>query len=193
MKKILLALVICISLVANTGCSLFILGSALLSSGKSENITDPAKYGSFNSSVKIPDYYPESISAYTVSRYYYAMNSAPTLAYEIYLDITMPEADFDALIAKVTSDTRQKTTKDAFHSTDYNEIIFSDEYEFEYKYNEVKSANIEKVIYHKTKPRVVFVLFVVEEGGSYDLESIEYFNRLRIDPFDYHSRKTNEV
>ncbi len=193
MKKILLALVICISLVANTGCSLFILGSALLSSGKSENITDPAKYGSFNSSVKIPDYYPESISAYTVSRYYYAMNSAPTLAYEIYLDITMPEADFEALMAKVTGDTRQKTTKDAFHSTDYNEIIFSDEYEFEYEEYQVKSANIEKVIYHKTKPRVIFVLFLVEENGEYSLENVEYFKRLRIDPFDYYSRKTNEV
>lgn len=193
MKKILLALILCFSLLANTGCSFLLVGALL--TNVSERETDPNQYGKFHKTVKVPDYYPESISNYTVKDYCYVIEKDSTLCYEIFIDVTMPKEDFDTMLSKIMANSRDKTVKDAFHSGDYKEIIFRDEYKF--MFNEesgwVEKAEIEKVIYNKNEPRFIFVLLYVEQDSTYDLQSVEYFNKLRIDPFDYSSRKANEV
>lgn len=191
MKKILLSLVLCLSLFANTGC-VFVLWSAIFgTSDISERITDPEKYGEFHDSVNVPAYFPGDISGYTVNNYCYAIEKGTYLCYEIFLDITLSEEDFTKVLSAVTSDGRTKVIKGAYHSDKYNDVIFSDEFTYDL-HSYVEKANIEKVIYSEEKSRIIFTLLYVEENSFYHIDNVEFFKKLNITPEAYASRKTNE-
>jgi len=190
MKKLLLVLVLCLSLFANTGCA-FVLLSAIFTA--SDRVTDPNEYGDFHRSVDVPSYYPDSISGYTVNDYCYVIEKDARLCYEIYLDLTLDKADFDKLLSDVSADSRNKTVKGAYHSSDYMDVIFHDDYELSYdSYGIVDSAHIEKVIYNEEESRIIFSLLYIEKESYYYTDSIEAFKKPNIDPEKYATRKTNE-
>ena len=191
MKKIFLAMILCLSLFVNTGCSFFVIG--LLSGLKdvSESTEDPAKYGDFHNDVKLPAYYPKSISNYKINGFSYKIEKNSTLCYEIFLDLTLSEDDFNLLIANVNADSRSKTVKSAYHSSEYKEIVFSDIFEYDYQ-EYVLDSNIEKVIYKDSEFRIIFVLLYTEELAYYPADNIEYFKKLNIDPQKYSTKSTNE-
>lgn len=191
MKKILLTLILCLSLFVNTGCSFFVIG--LLSGLKdvSESTEDPAKYGDFNKDVKLPAYYPKSISNYKINGFSYKIEKNSTLCYEIFLDLTLSEDDFNLLIANVNADSRSKTVKSAYHSSEYKEIVFSDIFEYDYQ-EYVLDSNIEKVIYKDSEFRIIFVLLYTEELAYYPVDNIEHFKKLNINPQEYSTKSTNE-
>ena len=127
MKKIILALILCLSLVCNTGCA-FILLDLLLDSSVSESTTDVKTYGDFHDDVQVPSYYPKNLSGYTVNYYFYAVEKDYNIVYEIFLDVTVSESAFTGIISGVMADSREKTVKSAYHSPEYNDIIFNNEY-----------------------------------------------------------------
>ena len=193
MKKIILSLILALSLLCNTGCSLIII-SSLLSSNVSENVTDPDEYGSFHDDVELPSYYPDSLSGYTVNDYCYTINKSSTLCYEIYLDVTVPQDSFTAILNAVNADSRAKTVKSAYHSASYNDIIFSDDIDLALGgyVDSIEEAKIEKVIYNESESRIIFVLLFIEEYSYYSTDDIQYFKKLSIDPQKYSSQKNNE-
>lgn len=193
MKKIILSLILCLSLLCNTGCA-FIIISSLLNTDVSEKVTDPGEYGSFHDDVDIPSYYPKSLSGYTVNDYCYVIEKNSYLCYEIYLDITVPKEAFSSILSAVSADSRNKTVKDAYHSVNYKDVIFSDEFELALGgyINTVNSANIEKVIYNEAESRIIFVLINLEKYSYYSTDDIQYFTKLGIDPEKYLSQKNNE-
>ena len=191
MKKTLLALILCLSLFANTGCVFFIWDAITGNSNISERITDPQKYGEFHDSVNVPAYLPGDISNYTVNNYCYVIEKSAYLCYEIFLDITLSPEDFTKVLSTVTSNTRDKVVKGAFHSDKYNDVIFSDEFTYDL-YAYVEKANIEKVIYSQEKSRIIFAILYVEENSLYHINNVEFFKKLNITPEAYASRKMNE-
>lgn len=193
MKKIILTLILCLSLLCNTGCTLILI-SSLLGSNDSETVTDAGKYGSFHDDVEIPSYYPETLSGYTVNDYFYTVDKSTTLCYEIYLDITVTEEAFTTVIAKVNADDRAKTVKSAYHSASYTDVIFSDEIDLALDgyIDKIESAKVEKVIYNEAESRIIFALLYVEELSYYSSDKVQYFKKLNIDLEKYLSQKNNE-
>ena len=192
MKKIFLALVLCLSLFVNTGCSFVLIG---MLTRVSDKVTDPQKYGDFHRTVEIPDYYPESLSAYTVNDYCYFIEKNSRLCYEVFIDITLSENEFSEMLSSVNADSRKKSVKDAFHSPGYKDVIFYDEYEFsdETSFDAVESAHIEKVIYSEAESRIIFVLLYIEQYSYYEVEKIEFFKKLKIDPSQYSIKNNNAI
>ena len=191
MKKIFLAMILCLSLFVNTGCSFFLISLLSGLTDVSESTEDPAKYGDFNKDVKLPAYYPKSISNYKINGFSYKIEKNSTLCYEIFLDITLNEKDFETLISGANADARSKTVKSAYHSSEYKEIVFSDKFEYDHL-GYVLDSNVEKVIYNKSEFRIIFVLLYTEELGYYPADNIEYFKKLNINPQEYSTKSTNE-
>lgn len=192
MKKIILVLVLCLSMVCNTGCAL-ILWELLTNSSISEKTTDPGKYGEFHDEVKLPPYYPADISGYAVNYYSYTIETGSATVYEIFLDITVSESEFAEIISRVNADSREKTIKGAYHSTEYKDIIFSNKFEYlNDGYTDLDEANIEKVIYNESSRRIIFALLYVEPYSYFDVNDIEYFKRLNIDPAKYNPASNTE-
>ena len=193
MKKILLSLILCFSLFCNTGCA-FIIISSLLNRDVSDTITDPDEYGTFHDDVDLPAYYPSSLSGYTVNDYCYVIEKNSTLCYEIYLDITVPADAFVSILGAVNADSREKTVKSAYHSAEYNDVIFSDDIDLTLGgyIDNINEAKVEKVIYNENESRIIFVLLYIEEYSYYSTDNVQYFKKLDIDPEKYLSQKNNE-
>ena len=193
MKKILLSLILCFSLFCNTGCT-FIILSSIFNRDVSESVTDPNEYGSFHDDVDLPSYYPASLSGYTVNDYCYVIEKSSTLCYEIYLDVTVPKDAFDSILAAVNADSRAKTVKSAYHSVDYNDVIFCDKIDLVLSgyIDNINEANIEKVIYNESESRIIFALLYIEEYSYYKTDDVHYFKKLNIDLEKYLSQKNNE-
>ena len=186
MKKILIILVLCVSLLVNTGCSFVLIGAAIRIS---DTVTDPSEYGNVHDSVQIPFYYPESITEYTVNSYFYAIEKDTALCYEIFLDLTVSEDELTSFISSITSDRRKKTITDSYNYVGYKEIVFFDEYAIAtdrlFSKTAIEAANIEKVLYSEENQRIIFVLLYIEENSGYHYDEIEYFKKLNIDPTNY--------
>lgn len=192
MKKIILMLVLCFSIFCNTGCA-FIIWELLTDTSVSEKTNDPQKYGDFHDEVKVPSYYPTTLSDYTVNYYSYSIESDLKLGYEIFLDITVSESAFTEIISRVLSVDQEKTVKDAYHSTKYKDVIFHNEFEYLFDgYEDLDKAYIEKVIYNESDKRIIFALLYVEPYSDFEISDVEYFKRLNIDPAKYNVSNNNE-
>lgn len=195
MKKTFLAFTLAFTVFFTTGC-LGILASPFTNtdSGTQDRVRSPEEYGKFYKKIQIPSYYPNSISEYTVNSYYYAVEEHSELCYEIFLDITVSESEFNTLLQSVKSDGREKKIGTAYHSTEYLEIIFNNDYTPSYSYyGTVENANIEKVIYNEAEGRIIFVLLYVGEDGIYGINEIEYFKKLKISYDKYTNGDNNKI
>lgn len=192
MKKIILVLILCASLLVNTGCSVLLIS---MLTRVSKKVTDPQEYGEFHNSVEIPEYYPEAISAYTVNDYCYVIEKNSSLCYEVFIDVSLSKGDFEALITSAMDDSRTKTVKGAQHSPEFKEIVFFDEYEFtaENEFDLLVSAHIEKVIYNEKESRIIYSLLYVEEYSYYKTQNVEFFQKLKISPEKYSVKDNNSI
>ena len=153
------------------------------------------KYGEWEAYQTAPSFLPEKIDEYTVNAYSYTLYNYFDTCYEIFLDITVSEAQFNELVDKAEqySDTYIKT--DAYYSEAYTEIVFTDVYEIGgiNKHDDLQQvgwADIDKVIYNPESFNIIYVSFHANDTDVYDVENISYFNRFSITPEEYFENLT---
>lgn len=150
----------------------------------SKRITDAEQYGQFESYIELPEFFPNSIEGYTVNSYAYNLESWMDTCYEIFLDITTTENQFDELLSDVIDQ-----GKACYYSEGYFEVVFEDSYDiFTEEDNEtqvVGYADIEKIIYNPETFRIVYVAFHANDTGVYPLKDVAYFNCFNIDENEY--------
>lgn len=105
--------------------------------------------------------------------------------YEIFLDITVEETEFDDLIerARAYSDTYEE--QPAAYCDGYMEIVFMDAYESWQDRAFVGQAAIEKVIYNPDTGNIVYVVFHADDTGVYQVSDVAYFERFSINADSY--------
>ncbi len=150
----------------------------------SKRITDAEQYGQFESYIELPEFFPNSIEGYTVNSYAYNLESWMDTCYEIFLDITTTENQFDELLSDVIDQ-----GKEFYYSEGYFEVVFEDSYDiFTEEDNEtqvVGYADIEKIIYNPETFRIVYVALHANDTGVYPLKDVAYFNCFNIDENEY--------
>lgn len=183
MKRITLFLLLLCITFSSVGCS-SILGMGTIQE------TSPEKYGEWEKYHTVPSFLPENINDYAVNAYSYTLYNYMDTCYEILLDVTVSEEQFNDLIeiARQYSDTH--TEKDAYYIEGYTEIVFSDVYEqgSTNKHDgleQVGYAAIDKVIYNTDTYNIIYVSFHADDTDVYDVENIAYFNRFMISPEEY--------
>ena len=189
MKKILLLLTVLCIVISSAGCTHLMGALVILGMGTVQE-SDPAAYGEWADHLRIPDFLPESLEGYTVNAYSYILYDYFDTCYEIFLDLTVTEEQFAALIlcAEGYSDTR--VTQAAYYDEAYTEIIFTDVYE-RWEADEADGleqvgwADVDKVIYNPETRNVIFVAFHANDTGVHDVENVAYFNRFSITPEEY--------
>lgn len=67
----------------------------------SKRISDIEQYGQFESYIELPEFFPDSVDGYTVNAYAYHLESWMDTCYEILLDITVTESQFEKLLSGV--------------------------------------------------------------------------------------------
>ena len=170
---------------------LLLIFSALLSScemqfghKKTEN---PDEYGKWESYLDVADFLPESIDDYTVNKYSYTLEAWLDICFEIYLDITVSEEQFNILISDAKSSYNFIEEKTAYYDEDYHEIIFEDYYKIfeDRSHGRVGWADIEKIIYNEETLNIIYVCFHANDTGVYQIDQFEYFNRFEIIEDEY--------
>lgn len=168
-----------------TGCDTAELGWG------TNHITDPAQYGNVENYIELPEYFPETITEYTVNSYSYTLYAYMDVCYEIFLDLTVTETQFDSLLLRIRSLPDVQSEREAYYAEGYYEIIFRDSYSintdehFENDPANVWNAKIEKVIYNPETFHIIFESFDAFDSGVYPLNEVAYFNRFEIDPYEY--------
>ena len=168
------------------GCDIVPLFFLMMSSGMGTYyVTDPAQYGQFEEYVQAEiDYFPESIADYTVHSYSYTRYEYMDSCYEVFLDITVSQEQFDALIKQAKSENRKSHEKSAYYADGYREIVYVDEYEgFGDGY--VGYATIDKVIYNPETLNIIYESFHAHDTGVYPLSDFAYFKRFSIKETEY--------
>lgn len=152
-------------------------------------VTDPAEYGKEESYIKEElGYFPESVEEYTVNAYAYTRYEYMDLCYEVFLDLTVSEAQLEELLAQ-TRARGGSYEQAAYYAEGYYEIVFSDDYEACGEEN-VGWATIDKVIYNAESLNVIFESFHAHDSGVYELKDVSYFNRFGIDQYEYAEKTT---
>ncbi len=155
-------------------------------------VTDPAEYGNFETHIETEiGYFPEEISDYTVNSYSHTRYEYFDTCYEVFLDITVSEEQFQMLIAEAKSENRNKYEKSAYYAAGYQEIVFADEYEI-YGDGYVGYSTIDKVIYNPETFNIVYESFHAHDTGVYPLSEVAYFNRFGINETEY-VKKINDL
>ena len=153
--------------------------------------TSVSQYGAWKDDLEdVPSFLPESIEGYTVNAYSYTLYSYMDTCYEIFLDITVEETEFDRLLQEAKTYPNSYVERSADYCDGYTEIVFMDVYE---KYQtddpddleQVGWADIEKVIYNPHTSSIVYVVFHANDTGVYDVADVAYFNRFSINADDY--------
>ncbi len=181
-KKVMLFILICMAILL-AGCSgIFGMGTI------QEN--SPEKYGEWEKYHTAPTFLPERIDEYTINTYSYTLYNYMDTCYEIFLDITVSEEQFNELIEEAKQYTDTYMERETFYSEGYTEIIFADAYKKgeTSKYDgleQVGTAKIDKVIYNPETLHIIYVSFYAEDTGVYDVENIAYFNRFSITTDEY--------
>ena len=152
--------------------------------------TNPAKYGKWDTSLDIPSFLPKSIAEYEVNEYSYTLYSYMDVCYEIFVDITVTETQFNELITNAKNNDAYLHEKQAYYNEGYTEIVFQDVYtiytgEHINPATNVGWADIEKVIYNKKTLNVIYVCFHANDTGVYELSDVAYFNRFSIQQTEY--------
>lgn len=173
MKKALSLLLIFATLLGLSGCDF-----------GSKRITNVSEYGQVESYLALPDFFPASVEDYEVHAYAYHLESWMDTCYELFLDITVTQEQFDTLL----SDFIQQG-QEAWYASGYYEIVFEDFYDVYEKDGSgeqvVGFADIEKIIYNPELRRIVFVALHANDTGVYPLKDVAYFNRFGIDEIEY--------
>lgn len=155
----------------------------------SKYITDPQKYGKWESYLDVPSFLPSEIDEYKVNGYSYTLLAYMDICYEIFIDISVTEEQFHELIKKVEDHPDYLYEKDAYYSDGYKEIVFQDYYRIYHHEDEIESnvgwADIEKVIYNPETLNIIYVCFHANDTGVYNLDEVEYFNRFSIIEEEY--------
>lgn len=157
----------------------------------SKRVTDIQQYGKLENYIKLPEFFPDSVEDYSVNAYAYNLESWMDVCYEIFLDITVTESQFDELLSDVMSNSVKCYYSDGFH-----EVVFQDSYTiFNDDQNQavVGYADIEKIVYNPDTYRIVFVAFHANDTGVYPLKDVAYFNCFNIDENEYvlHLKNSN--
>lgn len=173
MKKALSLLVLLAMLLGLSGCDF-----------GSKRITNVSEYGQLESYLALPDFFPASVENYEVHAYAYHLESWMDTCYELFLDITVTQDQFDALLSGLTGDDPK-----AYYAPGYYEIVFEDSYDVYEKEGSgepvVGFADIEKIIYNPELRRIVFIALHANDTGVYPLKDVVYFNRFGIDEMEY--------
>ena len=155
----------------------------------SKYITDPQKYGKWESYLDIPSFLPSEIDEYEVNSYSYTLLAYMDICYEIFVDISVTEEQFYQLIKNAEDHPDYLYKKDAYYSNGYTEIVFQDSYEIYHGKDGIESnvgwADIEKVIYNPETLNIIYVCFHANDTGVYNLDGVAYFNRFSILEEDY--------
>ncbi len=156
----------------------------------SKRITDINEYGKFESYIELPEFFPNSVSDYTINSYAYNLESWMDTCYEIFLDVTVTESQFFTLLGSLLNNGKQ-----CYYASGFYEVVFQDSYEvYNDEFNNVQVvgyADIEKIVYNPTTFQIVFVAFHANDTGVYPLNDFAYFNRFNIDENEYASYLTS--
>lgn len=183
MKKKVVSLILICMFVLLTGCS------ELLGMGTIQE-TSPQKYGEWEKYHTAPSFLPQKIDEYTVNTYSYTLYNYMDTCYEIFLDITVSEEQFNELVEKARQYSDKYIERETYYSDEYTEIVFADEYE-KGEINEhdsleqVGTAKIDKIIFNPETLNIIYVSFHAEDTGVYDVERVAYFNRFSITSDEY--------
>ena len=139
--------------------------------------TDPSKY------VQVMDYLSESIDEYTVNEYSKTQYEYLDSCRELFLDLTVTEEQFSALIEEARSGVYLE--RECYYAEGYYEIVYCDEYETFADDDRVGLACIEKVIYNSETNNVIYECFHADDSSVYALEDVAYFRRFQIDEKEY--------
>lgn len=179
MKKRVFCLILLVIGILLTGCQDMQFGS--------KYIDDPEQYGKWESYLKTPSFLPASIDDYQVNSYSYTLHSYMDICYEIFVDITVTEDQFDQLITEAKSHAHDE--KAAYYCDGYEEIVFQDTYDvYSGKNGDEKNvgwADIEKIVYNSETLNIVYVCFHANDTGVYKLDEVKYFNRFSIKEDEY--------
>ena len=155
----------------------------------SKYITDPKEYGKWESYLDIPSFLPSEIDEYKVNSYSYTLLAYFDICYEIFVDISVTEEQFNQLINNAKANPDYLYEKDAYYSDGYKEIVFQDYYKIYHREDDVEPnvgwADIEKVVYNPETLNIIYVSFHANDTGVYYLDEVEYFNRFSIQEADY--------
>ncbi len=191
MKRLFLIailLIACISLTSCTAFTLLVVGMSTMGTHYYEN---PEDYG--KDWVEEPTYMPDSIDELKVETYSYTLYEYFDTCYEIFLDVTVAEDEFDSVLAQVRASGEYICEQEAPYADGYIEIVFENLYENnkaiigdgEDQYEQVGYACIEKVIYNRETLSIIFVSIHAHDTGVYDIKDLEYFTYFSIAPEDY--------
>ena len=156
--------------------------------------TSVSQYGAWKDDLEdVPSFLPESIEGYTVNAYFYTLYSYMDTCYEIFLDITVEETEFNRLLEEAKTYSSSYIERSADYCDGYTEIVFMDVYEKHQTddpddVGQVGWADIEKVIYNPHTSSIVYVAFHANDTGVYEVVDVAYFNRFSINADDYFQR-----
>lgn len=150
----------------------------------SKRISDAEQYGQFESYIDLPEFFPESVDGYTVNAYAYHLESWMDTCYEIFLDITVTESQFDALLSGIIGQ-----GKECYYADGFYEVAFQDSYDLFTEAGNMQQvvgyADIEKVIFNPETCRIVYVALHANDTGVYPLENVAYFRCFNIEETEY--------
>ena len=177
MKKVLaLLLVIAIVFILMGGCS--------PSNLEDRHVTDPAQYGKVPSFIEFPDFFPETITDYTVNSYAYTNMSYFDVSYEVFLDITVNKVQLDALVKSVKAYLQTYEERTAYYAEGYTEIVLGDAFAVdEQDAQSVSSACIAKMVYNPETGNVVYEYLLAVD--PYKVVDVAYFNKFGITAAEY--------
>lgn len=150
----------------------------------SKRISDIEQYGQFESYIELPEFFPDSVEGYSVNAYAYHLESWMDTCYEIFLDITVTESQFEELLSEIIGQ-----GEECYYSEGCYEVVFEDSYDIFTEEDSTQQvvgyADIEKVIYNPETYRIVYVVLHANDTGVYPLKDVAYFNCFNIDETEY--------
>ncbi len=187
-KRIAACLTLLCVMISTSACSKYLWGTFRETSednyGEWENFL-----GGWAEYVEMPSFLPSSVENYTVNSYSYTVFNYLDLCYEVFLDITVEEDEFDELLETTRAYSETYEEQEAVYCDGYTEIVFKDYYENRDN-NKVGHTNIQKVIYNPDTNNIVYEVFYVIDSGVMDVKDVAYFNRFSIEPENYPYVKT---
>ena len=138
------------------------------------------------------DFIPYDTDEYTINNFSFINYVYLDTCYEVFLDITVNEQQFDELVLQAKSH-GEFVEQDAWYADGYTEIVFEDDYHLGHGYFEdcadvtptVGWATIEKVIYNRETLNIIYICFHSWDTCVYEVSDVQYFNHFKIDPQEY--------
>ena len=138
------------------------------------------------------EFIPYDTDEYTINDFSFIRYVYLDTCFEVFLDITVKEEQFDELIAQAKS-SGKFVEQDTWYANGYTEIVFEDDYHLGHGYFEdcadvtptVGWATVEKIIYNPETLNIIYVCFHSWDTGVYKVDDIRYFKHFEIDPEEY--------